>query len=304
MKTRMWTGLGACTLILCAATALTAQIRGPVPGFVFDRDTREARPILGIAGAAHLGDPVALHSEVAAVSPDGAMALVAREDGVDLLSLDSGQAIRIEGGMAAVDRFAWSRDGATAAAYSKTGRQVQILRSLRTSPAAEGSRDVSEIGGELSALAVSGSRAVLGMTGGLWIAGADSLERIADVSNPLDIEISRGGQDLFVAESARIIEIRDFGGTASLLPFAESEDLVGIQLSAAGDRLWAASARGVEVYDLSTRASVAHLDLDFSPTRMEAAGRLALLNRAKGAEPLYVLDENLTVSFVPAGREQ
>ncbi|MBI3472221.1 MAG: hypothetical protein HY013_12770, partial [Candidatus Solibacter usitatus] len=247
---------------------------------------------------------VEIGGATAAVSPEGALALVARDGGLALLRLDTGEATRIEGALADADRLAFSADGLTAAAYSGSSRRVQILRDLRTTPAADPAVDVSSLDGTLSALAAGGAHAVLAMTGGVYAVAGDAVTRIAEISGPVAVEIAPNGRDLFVAGRQRIVEVRDFAATASLLPFAEIADPVGIQIAAGGKRLLIASARGIDAFDIATHAAVGHLDLDFTPTRMEAAGRLALLNTGSAQEPLYVLDENFIVSFVPAGREQ
>ena len=85
---------------------------------------------------------------------------------------------------------------------------------------------------------------------------------------------------------------------------------MGVRVSANGLRLLIANSgsKGVDAVDLSTRTTLAHIDLDFAPTRMEAigSGSLSLLNFGTADSPLYVLDSggDLSVYFVPAGGGQ
>jgi len=83
-----------------------------------------------------------------------------------------------------------------------------------------------------------------------------------------------------------------------------------LRLSGSGRSLLIASAgsRSVDSLEISTRASLGHLDLDFAPSRMEGvgSGALAFLNSGSGSEPLYLLNvgDALAVYFVPAGSEE
>jgi len=66
--------------------------------------------------------------------------------------------------------------------------------------------------------------------------------------------------------------------------------------------------KAIDALEISTRATLGHIDLDFAPGRMEAlgSGSLSLLNFAAADSPLYVLDSggDLAVYFVPAGGGQ
>src|SRR5512134_3362781 len=69
----------ACGLLLLALGAAFGQdggLTGPVSGMVFDADSRSLRPVVGVPGAAYLGQPAVSGLDWASVAPNGRAALV------------------------------------------------------------------------------------------------------------------------------------------------------------------------------------------------------------------------------------
>jgi len=128
------------------------------------------------------------------------------------------------------------------------------------------------------------------------------------------VAIAIAGGDLYAADQARnqIWTIRDYAGAATPMLFADERSGVSSPLalgvSRSGGQVLIANGRAVDALDITTRAAVKHIDLDFTPSRMEGigSGRLALLNTGGAGEPLYLIDtgEALAVYFIPDGREQ
>jgi DNA-binding beta-propeller fold protein YncE len=82
---------------------------------------------------------------------------------------------------------------------------------------------------------------------------------------------------------------------------------VGLQVSADGQRLYAANARSQKlvVYDVASRAPIQSLDLQFTPTRLDLFGDPSVfLMNGNGQGPLYVVRDGgpakAAVFFVPA----
>src|SRR5712692_1991606 len=120
-------------LFALAALGQDTRLSGPVSGFVFHEPSQSIRPIVGVPGSAYLGTALAQGFDAASVSPLGKFALATLGGKLYLLrGLDGGQSepAPIEGSIDAVDRFAWSPDGASAVAYSGDSRRAQILRNL------------------------------------------------------------------------------------------------------------------------------------------------------------------------------
>ncbi|MFB3825211.1 MAG: hypothetical protein ACE15B_00535 [Bryobacteraceae bacterium] len=278
-------------------------VQGPVAGYVFDQQVRGVRPMLGLPGAAYLGDALVGGLEAAGIAPDGARALVVREGRLFLVSLkgEAGPA-PVENAIAGADRFAWSPDGSVAAVYASASRKAQIIRN-----GAAGEPVVLSGPGEVAALAVTRSgkliAGVAGENGGVYMDGA----LLARAANPAAITVA--GQDLYFVDKERgqVWQVAGFETDGAALLFAEGMDgAAGVQVY--GSRVFVAGAKGIEVFDLTARALLGHLDVDAAPTGLTPFGERALwlLNAPGEGQPAYVLSaaEVPAVYFVPAGREE
>lgn len=295
--------------LLAAGLPLMAQLGGPTSGYVYEPQTRELRPMRGMAGLAHLGDALVQDADSASVSADGTLAVVARAGNVELIrGFDSAAPSRLalaqENGSVI---FAWS--GQDLAAVFTGSRRAIIWRNVAKSVDDATAVNATSIDGDITAVALDGANLLLAAKGGVYLNRNGEMSRIQTVADPA--AIARAGKDLYIADraSGQVLLLRDFAGDAvAAETFAAVGEPVGLQL--AGRRLLVASAqtRTVDVFDLASRAREGSLELDFSPTRLQAlgSGQLALLNQGSADEPLYVLDakDALRVYFVPAGRNQ
>ncbi len=278
-------------------------VQGPVAGYVFDQQARGVRPMLGLPGAAYLGDALVSGVEAAGIAPDGARALAVREGRLFLAGLkNEADSAPVENAIPGADRFAWSPDGSIAAVYASASRQAQIIRD----GAAGKPVDLSGLG-EVVALAVSRSgkliAGVAGENGGVYMDGA----LLARAANPAAITIS--GQDLYFADKDRgqVWQVAGFEQDGTALLFAEGiEGAAGVQVY--GSRAFVAGAKGIEVFDLAARTPLSHIDVDAAPTQLAPFGERALwlLNAPGEGQPAYVLSaaDVPAVYFVPAGREE
>ena len=80
--------------------AQRAELGGPISGFVYEKNTRSLRPVLGVLGAAYLGEPVLSGAEAAAVSPNGRIALAVSEHYLIRLDLTTGEQTELSGAIA------------------------------------------------------------------------------------------------------------------------------------------------------------------------------------------------------------
>lgn len=317
---------GVCALV---GLADDASLNGPVPGFVFDRMTHSIRPIYGVPGSSYLGPAVLGGVDLASVSPLGRSALIIQAGQLYFTpNLDSGQPSRVAlpGAISGISRFSWARDGASAAVYAAGSRRAQILhnldpRDLSNSPAADDPIDLSSLEGTISAFTFDGKRLLLGAAspdsgGGVYATGGESAPRLlARAANPVALSVDAAKGDLYFADrdNNQIWMIRDYAGDATPMLFADERAGVSAPVGlrvAAGRRLLITNSgsRGIDALDMETRASLAHVDLEFAPHRMEplGAGSLSLLNFGGPDGPLYLLDDraDLAVYFVPAGGSQ
>ena len=309
-------------LILCAfpvlGTAQNTAVGGPVSGFVFDQKAQSVRPMLGVPGAAYLGDAALSGVDAAGVAQDGNAALVSMEGRLYLvtgLKSDTTTTASIDGAIDGIDRIAWAAGGDSAAVYASRSGRAQLLRKLSGTPEAGDALDLSALPGSLTALASAGDGILAAVAeeadGGVYFVKAGAAPRLlASAVKPAGLAVS--GADLYFADqgTGQVWQIAGFAGDATRLLFAEGlQSPVGVQV--AGKRLFVANAgdNTLEIFDMTARASAGRLALDVAPTTLESFGGRALwlLNGAGAAgDPLYVLDggDNPAVYFVPAGREE
>jgi hypothetical protein len=153
-------------LLVGQASGTNGRFAGPTLGFVQGSAPSELQPILGIPGAARLGDPMLLPDSVTQtyLAPGHSYALAAQGSSaplaVVLLRGSSGIApnptlVPIPGAMAHADLVAFSPTAAAAALYSQQSGEVQVFTALPNSPHLL--RDISnvQIAGAAHALAVS-----------------------------------------------------------------------------------------------------------------------------------------------------
>jgi sugar lactone lactonase YvrE len=315
--------LGVCALV---ARGDDAQLRGPIPGFVFDRSSQSIRPIFGVPGSSYLGPSVAAGFDIASVSPLGISALATQAGKLYVIrNLDSDQpdSTPLDSAITGAGRFAWGQDGVSAAVYSADSRQAQVMRNLdprdsSKAPTIEDATDLSSLNGAVSALAFDGKQLLIGAAGGVYLADGKSAPKLlVTATNPVALSIDAGKGDLYIADqdSNQIWMVRGYASdSAAPMLFADDRagvsSPVGIRVSGDGQRLLIANSgsKGIDALEISTRAPLGHVDLDFAPGRMEAlgSGSLSLLNFGGPDGPLYLLDGggDLAVYFVPAGGVQ
>ena len=318
--------IALCALAISGWAQTSAGVAGPVTGFIFDAQVGAVRPMLGIPGAAYLGNVVAAGMNAASVAPDGSAALAVQQLGrlvlyTGLRSATPPVALHVPGAIAGVDHFAWApinnanNAGSAAVVYSSRTGQAQILTSLAHSPVAAAPIDLSGLPGQVTALAFDGQRLIVGVAsndyGGIYLASAASgIQRIAHAASPSAIDLS--GSSLYFADNQaqQIWQVQSYAGTPAAVLFANDSGIsspAGLQVSADGQRLYAANAgsRTLSVYDITSRSPVQSLDLNFTPTRLDRFGysSVFLLN-GTGQEPLYVMRDGgpgkAAVYFVPS----
>ena len=216
-------------------TARWTPVSGPVVGFVFERPAG-IRPILGVPGAATLGQPV---SPGPALSPSYSRPLVttrwrllSRGRQVVLLTDLSSSSRFVELPVRpGAGRIAISPSGDAAALYYPETQPVAVLTGLPDSPAVSWRLEVPYIDGSLAALAVSdGGGAVLiagvGEQSPVWLLHAGSgaqflsyvstLPSLAFLARSADALIADGGAGsiMLVRDTKGQPEITQIGGAA------------------------------------------------------------------------------------------
>jgi hypothetical protein len=313
--------IALCAFAVSGWAQSTAGVAGPVTGFIFDAQSGAVRPMLGIPGAAYLGQLVVTGLNSASVAPDGSAALAVQQLGrlvlyTGLRGANPPVALSVPGAIAAADHFAWATNGtgSAAAVYcSRTGK-AQILSDLAQSPVASAPIDLSGLPGTVTAMAFDGQRLIVGVAsneaGGIYLASPSSgIQRIAHAVSPSAINLA--GASLYFADNQaqQIWQVQSYAGTPAAVLFSNDSSIsspAGLQLSADGQRLYSVNAgnRTLSIYDIVSRSPVQSLDLNFTPTRLDLFGDSStfLLN-GTGQGPLYVVRDGgagkAAVYFVP-----
>jgi hypothetical protein len=308
-------------LFLSVLLPLMAQtLSGPVAGFVFDAGQRAIRPVLGVAGSAYAGGALVGGLDQAAVSPDGKMALVARDGGLYLmrnLGAEMPEPQLLVENASSMDEIVWNADSSAAVMYSSSARALRLVSGLGGTPRVDDPVDVAALGAHLSSLTLAGKSILAGFEDGegaaLYLVPGDGAtpRLLVRLGAARAVTLARNGAGAFVADgvSGEIFEIRNFAGEFEVLSFSAAgsvEGPVGLAVSRDGDTLYAASATTKEVlaFSLASRETIGRMPLDFEPSFLKplAGGSLFVMNNAaRGSRPLLVLDTGQSpgVYFIP-----
>ena len=277
--------LGLCLAIsvwtVSALAGSSAAIGGPVAGFVFDAASGAVRPMLGIPGAAHLGDSVVSKLETAFIAPDGSAVLAVAAGRLILFSNLRGvspAAAPVGGILGGVDAVAWSPDATAAAISSARHSRVQLLTGIPQTPSVSAPVDLWTLPGPLTVLACDGRNILIGVPGGIYIAGPGGVpKRIAQAASPVAIALA--GADLYFAdnETQQVWHVANYAGKVSSELFAYGNAVdspAGLQLSSSGQQLYVANAgnRTVAIYDVGSQSLLDTLVLPVTPTRLDRFG--------------------------------
>ncbi len=312
--------LAAALLAGSLAAQDAAPVRGPVTGFVFDREAG-IRPILGIPGAATLG-PAILRTSVfdpVVFSPSGdyALAIVPRGGQVALLSrLSSAFASAYLQVPPGPSKLAISPSGGAAALYHPATRSVTVLTGLPDAPTVAWSMETPYLEGGATTLAVSdGGDAAL-----VAAAGAQSaVWLLAPATGPQFLmEAMAAPSAAFFPVSSDVVVADEGAGTVTVIrdplgqrqasqvggPAEGVSHPVAVAVTAGNGRVLVANSEPAGMVSLSLAGEGSEaLPCNCKVTGLErlAGGTAFRLNEAAEG-PLYIVDAGDSaprVVFVP-----
>jgi hypothetical protein len=319
MTLRQWQIPGLVCMAAGLACAQQGTVAGPVSGLVFDRASRELRPVLGIPGASLMGEPIALGVDAAAawVAPLQTAAFVAASDGkLHWFRFDAGKVSEVPlGEAAAVPQAVVFSPSGTAAALVN-GNRAQIVKGLPNAPAIAGevALPVDHVARPVVrrlTLAVNDDASYLlfGSGGTVNLLGmAGENRKLLDTAGPAFVAFAPGGSDAAVvdARGAGVMLFRDLAKAGNPETVAALDERIaatsGVAFSPDGRRMFLsiASGKGVDVLDLGTNAR-SKVECSCSPAGMTRMGNLFRLTEP-GAEPLWLFDPAAAeprIVFVP-----
>jgi hypothetical protein len=289
-------------------------------GFVLDK-VEGVRPILGIPGAATLGQPVLSAAGFASVvlSPqrDYGLALTEGEQRLALLrNLSASPAAALLDVPPGASRIVLSPAGDAAVLFYRDARGIVVLTGLPDSPSVAWRLDLPDLGAGLAALVVSdGGSAVLAATSGepssILLLAADVEYRplqqvvgspsLAFLSNSLDAVVGDG-------VSSQVFVVRDVKGAAAITQIGgQAEGVshpVAVAAAAGNRRVLVANSEpgGVVSLGLAGEEPLA-IPCSCTPTSLERlAGGAAFRLSGPSEGPVWLLDNESSpprAVFVP-----
>jgi hypothetical protein len=295
-------------LIFLAGGLLAQPLRlgGPSSGYVYDERTHALRPVIGVAGAALLGQASLGPAEFAAAAPSGAWVYVLR-DGVSIFLYAPPGAEPVEFTHAALlggaDRIVWSRDARWAVLQSSEQGLIQrvALRETVVEPHAP-----LECACRVLAVSPSGGEIIAAAAGELIsVSETGAIARLAVMEAPSAAIFSRDATTLYAADAAsgRVLAFRGGARSMEFAAGAEGAQPVGLALSSDDEFLFVAdrAAAAVRLIETRTAGLAGEIALERPPAGLELLREdLFLVRGAPGAAELYLLDaRRRAVFFLP-----
>jgi hypothetical protein len=295
----------------------TAGISVPTLGFVFDSGAGGLRRILGIPGAALLGDPLesSIPAIAATISPRQDYALVTGRDRQLRLIRFQNATAGAEISLPAPERIVLSPMGSAAALYYSTTGMLHLLTGLPDAVGAERKIDLSRLGRVSPSIALSddGQLILLGNTddsSSVLLLGADGGQTRLSVSGPVAALAFRDRSDdaVIAMQDGSIALIRALSQSPAYEILADATaglaEAIAVEFSADAARVYAVSSTGAILgLGLAERTPV-RLSCSCRPSglhRQNGGGGFRLNSLAEG--PVFLLDTATRperVLFVPA----
>lgn len=318
------TRLTALCFLLCRSLAAENELAGPVLGFVFD-PANGLQPILGVAGAATVGPPLDLSSEVSriVISPRQSYGLAVSASNPGLLRVNMGDRVSVEQlaiSISAAGLIALSPTGSSAAVHDRDRNRIEVIAGLPSAPTLAREFDLSIFPGVLASLAVSDDASVV-------IAGFSGVEEnsvvalrsegsVRTLMSPRRASAAAflpGSRDVLIADgpNSEIYLVRDAAGSAEPTLLAgegqEISEPIAIAVSGDGKRAFVASSRAgrVATVELATGA-VTIIPCACTPSDLAILNGNAVFRlTAPAAGPMWLLDADgpePRIVFVPPYR--
>jgi DNA-binding beta-propeller fold protein YncE len=321
MNTRKrWVGVA---MLLAPALVMAATIQGPQIGFVFDTAKKQVRPILGIPGAAVLGEPLELGVDLrlVAISPlqDYVLAVAGEHNQVLVFAVGRTPvaSVAVQGADRGPDQMVLSRNGQAAALYYRDRNRIEVVGGLPGTPKVANEFYLSA-GQSPSAMAVSDDgHTILAAAGGtvFHLTAGSEVPLLTELGKVSALTIPATGTAL-VADSGRnqIQRIRGIGGGIETDILAGPHDgingPVAVAVSRDNSRAFVANGKGrtLATIPLTAQAGVTHVACGFLPTGLEQLSGQDVFRLTEFSNlPMWVMEaggQEPRFLFVPAELER
>jgi hypothetical protein len=299
--------------LIWAAACPAQQVRQQALGFLYDGGISRVRPLLGVPGAAVVGDPADLGADVSAsaTSPNQDFVLIVsgptRTSGIWIPGSESIQALsNVHNG---ASQIVISPEGASAAFYYPDTNQVRVVTGLPSAPVAAFDADLSSLMNPLKSLAVSDDGSLLLASENLVdgyaapavvvFRASGVAARISTVGPASAIAFLSNSRDVLLSSVSESVLIRDAAAQTSRIELPTAANSAsGVIASSDGTRAFFANAQSgtISIFSLKTPAAPpAIFNCDCAPTGFArtAAPSVYRLNGNTGAG-LSLLDVSAT----------
>jgi hypothetical protein len=294
------------------SAANDAVIGGPVLGYVYDGEARALRPILGIPGAALLGEAIDTGAAftTAAIAPRQNYALATTEDGSAniLIRLERGiaTATPLSGAAPAADKIAISPSGNAAALYFAPAGSLTVFIGLPDSPTSLRTLDIRMVSGTLDALALSDDGEMILLRGtDLWLSSGGATPAPLQDLRGLAFAFRPASHDAVTVAADGQIWLLQEGLTAASagIPLSEGATPVAAQFASAGLTVHVAASGGsIFSVDLETGTST-QIPCNCAPTGIQWLNSSGLFRLTEPSrKPVLLLDTSggqQRIWFVP-----
>jgi len=311
-------------VLLIAPVALqAASIEGPRLGYVFDPASKSIRPILGIPGAATMGQPLesGLDLRKIALSPaqDYVLATEGEHNQVAVLATNQTPLapVLVAGADRGPDQLTISAGGKAAALYYKSNGHFELISGLPGAPKIS-ARLYLSAGQTATALAVSddGQTLLAGVGGTVyWVSPSGEVPILKGLQKIVSISLD-SSQTALVADAVgnQIHRLRNVtGAVESDIVAGPKEDVaapVAVALSHDGKRAFVANSKSgiIAILDLQSKTEIGKLSCGCMPTGLERlAGDDVFRLTEPSSGPMWVLEVDSLQSrivFVPPALNQ
>jgi len=308
-------------LLALSGLAQTSTLQGPAGGFLFDAPSRSLRPLIGLPGASHFGPPILTGVPLAGVAPDQRKAVLASETGLQvILDLRNPYASiqNLPGAIAAPSQILWAADSSSAVLFSASGKQLQFLWQDGGSVLAGPSCDLASLPSPVRLLAADPFARIAAVAAPAEEKSAVFLLRegsppqlLGLFPSPVAAAFAPAGSSLYLAGASSLWRIADLSAPSAAEALwenaAELPEPVALAVSNNGQFLFlaGASSRRIRAYDLSAQRFLEDLEIDNLPSGFEPFTPTSfLLNPLREArDPVWILETSPAprVIFIPSG---
>jgi DNA-binding beta-propeller fold protein YncE len=296
----------------------TNSIEGPRLGFIFDHTTKSVRPILGIPGAATMGQPLesGLDLRKIAISPmqDYVLATEGEHNQVVVLATNHTPmvAVAVQGADHGPDQLSISAGGTAAALYYKGGNHVLVISGLPAAPKIS-ARLYLSAGQVPSALAISddGETLLAGVADSVyWVSPSGEVPILKGLHKIVSIALASNHTALVADGVAnQIHRVQNVTSAVETDIVAGSKEgiaaPVAVAMSGDGKRAFVANGKSgtIAIVDLQSKTEVSQLSCQCTPTGLDRlAGTDVFRLTEPSSGPMWVLEaatHQSRIVFVP-----